>query len=220
MGWTNKICGHADVAPESLTMHADNWRVHNDTQRRVLQAMLDEVGFVKSITVSKRTNTILDGHLRVSLAIANGEATIPVEYVDVTPKEEAAILATVDPVGDLAGSDPLKLAELRDLFETGNYDVEAMLDEICGDAQPLDEDEFKPKGKAADGIPEMELKPYEHYDILCVIATSTTEWNALAEKFNLQRVKVSREKGAPKVGLMRAIKASTMLERLKCFRRG
>ena len=216
MGWKNKIAGHADVAPETLKMHDGNWRVHNDGQRRVLQAMLDQVGFVKSITVSKRTNVILDGHLRVSLAIANGEATIPVEYVDVTPAEEAAILATVDPIGDLAGADPAKLAELRDLFETPDYDVDAMIDEIVGDfGEGLDEDELKPKGKTADGIPEMELKPYEHYDILCVLATSTTEWNALAEKFGLQRVKASREKGAPKVGVMRAIKASRLLEMMK-----
>jgi hypothetical protein len=214
--WENRICGHADVPPESLTMHGQNWRIHNDKQRRVLQAMLDKVGFVKSITVSKRTNVILDGHLRVSLAIANNAATVPVEYVDVTPTEEAEILATVDPVGDLAGTDAAKLAELRELFETPDYDVDAMIDDLIGDFDPLDEDEFKPKGpKTADGLPEMELKPYEHYDILCVLATSTTEWNALAEKFGLQRVKVSREKGAPKVGVMRAIKASRLLEMLK-----
>lgn len=216
MGWTNKICGHADVAPESLTMHDGNWRVHNDGQRRVLQAMLDQVGFVKSITVSKRTNTILDGHLRVSLAIANNEPTIPVEYVDVSEAEEAAILATVDPIGDLAGADPAKLAELRGLFETASYDVDAMIDGLVGEmGEALDEDEFKPKSKAADGLPEMELKPYEHYDFLVVLATTTTEWNALAEKFGLQRVKASREKGAPKVGVGRAIRASKLLEMLK-----
>lgn len=216
MGWKNKICGHADVAPESLTMHGQNWRVHNEKQRRVLQAMLDKVGFVKSITVSKRTNVILDGHLRVSLAIANNEATIPVEYVDVSPAEEAEILATVDPVGDLAGTDPAKLAELRDLFDAPDYDVDAMLNELVGDYDPLDEDELKPKGaKTADGLPEMELKPYEHYDYLVVLATSTTEWNALAEKFGLQKVKVSREKGAPKVGVGRAISAKKLLEMLK-----
>lgn len=216
MGWKNKIVGHADVAPETLTMHGGNWRVHNDAQRRVLQAMLDQVGFVKSITVSKRTNVILDGHLRVSLAIANNEPTIPVEYVDVTESEEAAILATVDPIGDLAGADPAKLAELRELFETPDYDVDAMIDDIVGDmGDAIDEDEFKPKSKTSDVLPEMELKPYEHYDILCVLATSTTEWNALAEKFGLQRVKVSREKGAPKVGVMRAIKASKLLGMLK-----
>ena len=214
--WENRICGHADVPPESLTMHGQNWRVHNEKQRRVLQAMLDKVGFVKSITVSKRTNVILDGHLRVSLAIANNAATVPVEYVDVTPAEEAEILATVDPVGDLAGTDHAKLAELRDLFETPNYDVDAMIDGLVGEmGEALDEDEFKPKSKAADGLPEMELKPYEHYDYLVVLATSTTEWNALAEKFGLQKVKVSREKGAPKVGVGRAIRASRLLEMLK-----
>jgi len=216
MSWENRIVGHADVAPESLKMHGKNWRVHNDKQRRVLQAMLDSVGFVKSITVSKRTNTILDGHLRVSLAIANNAATVPVEYVDVTEKEEAEILATVDPVGDLAGTDPSKLYELREIFDTDNYDVEAMLDDLSGDFEPLDEDELKPKGRStADLLPEMELKPYEHYDYVVVLATSTTEWNALAEKLGLEKVKVTREKGAPKVGLGRAIRAGKLLEMLK-----
>src|SRR6478735_704856 len=55
---------------------------------------------------------VVDGHLRVMLAMRNNEETIPVQYVDLTDEEADLVLATFDPIGDLAESDDEMLAEL------------------------------------------------------------------------------------------------------------
>jgi hypothetical protein len=92
-------------------------------QQEVLGGLLGRVGFVAPVIVNLRTDqawgrdrhveTMVDGHLRVQLALSRDEETpVPVVYVDLTPEEETAILATLDPVGDLAGTDHEKLAAL------------------------------------------------------------------------------------------------------------
>ncbi len=55
---------------------------------------------------------VVDGHARVALALARGEATVPVLYVDLDPAEEALVLATLDPIGAMAGRDDEKLRTL------------------------------------------------------------------------------------------------------------
>lgn len=74
--------------------------------------MLDRVGWVQQVIVNQRTGHLLDGHLRVSLALKKNEATIPVVYVDVSPEEERLVLASLDPIAGLAGIDHEKQTEL------------------------------------------------------------------------------------------------------------
>lgn len=212
--WNNRICGHDEVDPSTLNMHDLNWRVHTDEQRRALAAAIDDVGFVRSVLVSKRTGTILDGHLRVTLAIADNVRAIPVEYVDVDEAEEAEILATLDPLSAMAGADPSKLADLATKFDLDSHDLKGLIDGILGDFDPLDDDEGKPD-KTEPNLPEMELKPYEHYDYVLVLCTRTTEWLALCEKLGIEKEKCTRVNGASKVGIGRAVSAAKLLELLK-----
>lgn len=213
MSWNNRIVGHEEVDPTTLNMNKLNWRVHTDEQRRALSAVLDSVGFVRSILVSKRTNNILDGHLRVTLAIAEGEETVPVELVDVNEAEEAEILATLDPLSAMAGTDQALLHELMLQFEVDSYDLQAMLDANLNGYVPVDEETLKAP-KTQSSLPEMELRPYEHYDYVLVLATSTTEWMALCEKLGLERTKMTRPNGKTKIGLGRAIHAKRLLDLL------
>ena len=99
--WKNRICGHADVDPAALVANPDNYKAHPDHQRDALAQAIEHIGFVRSVTVSKRTGLLLDGHLRVALAIRDGQKKIAVEYVDLTPAEEKAVLATLDPLAEL-----------------------------------------------------------------------------------------------------------------------
>ena len=55
---------------------------------------------------------VVDGHARVALALSRGEPTVPVLYVDLEPEEEALVLATLDPIGAMAGRDDEKLRAL------------------------------------------------------------------------------------------------------------
>lgn len=74
--------------------------------------MLDSVGWVQDVVVNARTGHIIDGHLRVSLALSRNEEEIPVVYVDLAPDEEALVLASLDPLAAMAVSDTDMLAEL------------------------------------------------------------------------------------------------------------
>jgi hypothetical protein len=100
--WKNRIVGHRDANPAELIPHEANWRTHPEGQASGLRAVLDQVGVVQDVVVSKRTGRILDGHLRVDMAIATGQPTIPVVEVDVTEDEERLILATFDALGGMA----------------------------------------------------------------------------------------------------------------------
>jgi hypothetical protein len=66
------------------------------------------------VIVNKRSGYLLDGHLRVDLAKAERQPTIPVKYVDLSEEEEALVLATFDPVASLAYLDMEEIASLRD----------------------------------------------------------------------------------------------------------
>ena len=110
--WRNRIVGHADVDPAKLVKHPANWRIHPAEQTKALNAVLDEVGWVQNVIVSKHTSRIVDGHARVAAAIARGEKSVPVVLVELTEAEEKKILAVLDPTAAMAGMDEQKLREL------------------------------------------------------------------------------------------------------------
>jgi DNA modification methylase len=70
------------------------------------------VGWVQQVMVNRRTGFVVDGHARVALAISRNEPSVPVLYVDLSPEEEALVLATLDPIGAMAGRDQARLDEL------------------------------------------------------------------------------------------------------------
>lgn len=127
MDWANKIVGHGAEAPEALVANPHNWRLHPKTQREALRGVIGDVGYIRSVTVNRRTGTLIDGHLRVMLALEEGVDAIPVEYVDLSEEEEAEALATLDPITSMALADSEKLDELRDAFAVQDDAVLALL---------------------------------------------------------------------------------------------
>lgn len=103
--WRSRIVGHGEEAPDQLLANPMNWRTHPGFQQNALSAVLDDVGIVQNIIVNRRTGHLVDGHLRVMLAMRSEQAMIPVVYVDLDEAEEAKILATLDPIGALAQTD-------------------------------------------------------------------------------------------------------------------
>jgi DNA modification methylase len=110
--WANRIVGHGDEAPGGLLANPANWRLHPKEQQDALAGVLFEVGWVQDIIVNRRSGHVVDGHLRVSLALRAAADSVPVVYVDLDPAEEALILATLDPLAAMATTDDAKLAEL------------------------------------------------------------------------------------------------------------
>jgi len=116
-GWQNRITGHGLVDAKELLANPKNWRIHPGAQQEALAKVMDLVGWVQEIVVNQRSGFVVDGHLRVALAITRGEK-VPVGYVDLTPEEEDLILATFDRITGMATPDEEKLAELTAKVET------------------------------------------------------------------------------------------------------
>ena len=123
-GWAIKIVGH-DVRPASwFVANEKNIRIHPRVQVEATEGSLDELGWVKSVTVNVRgeeswgerrhIGTVIDGHARIMLALRRGEETlVPVEYVDLEEGAEEVFLSLVDEIGTLALRDLVKARELR-----------------------------------------------------------------------------------------------------------
>ncbi|MCI4355413.1 MAG: hypothetical protein L3K06_08635, partial [Thermoplasmata archaeon] len=129
--WANRIVGHGEVDPSTLVPNPANWRTHPTAQARALEGALGEVGWVVGVIVNRVTGHLVDGHLRVERAVARGEPTVPVAYVELTTDEERLVLATLDPLGALAGADTAMLAELLAGLAPGNDALERMLADLA-----------------------------------------------------------------------------------------
>jgi DNA modification methylase len=129
--WRSRIVGHADVPPDDVIENPNNWRVHGKAQQAALAGALAEVGWVAQVMVNKRTGHIVDGHLRVELALSRHEPTVPVTYVDLSEDEERTILATLDPIGAMASADRAKLEVLLRELTPVDDALQSMLDELA-----------------------------------------------------------------------------------------
>lgn len=143
MEWRNRIVGHGEEAPDQLLANPMNFRVHNDAQRLALRGVLKEVGFIQSVIVNRRTQHLIDGHLRVGEAMKQGQATIPVTYVDLDEDEEAKALAAFDAIGALATHDKDLLKTVLAGIDTHDAGLQALFEEMAASAGPPLEPEAK-----------------------------------------------------------------------------
>jgi len=128
--WKNRIVEFKEMPVAELIENPKNWRKHTSKQEQALFGVLTEVGVVQNVIFNQRTGRLVDGHLRVSLATKNGESTLPTTIVDLSDEEEDLILATLDPLSALAGTDAEKHALLLDHIETRNVEVQALIDAL------------------------------------------------------------------------------------------
>ena len=128
--------GHAEVDAAELKAHPDNWRIHPESQKNALRAIIEDIGLVQGVLVSKRSGRILDGHARVELAVEAGEK-VPTTYIDVTEDEERKILATFDSSGGMAVSDELALADLVGGLELQNADLQNFLRQLVDESAAM-----------------------------------------------------------------------------------
>lgn len=132
--WHNRIVRYSDEAPDQLLANPANWRTHSGQQADALRGVLSEVGIVQNVIANVRTGFLIDGHLRVMEAMRSGQPTIPVTWVDLSPDEERLVLATLDPLSALAGTDAAQLEALLSEITTGEAGVMALLDSLAQSA--------------------------------------------------------------------------------------
>lgn len=132
--WKSRIIGHGTANPADLMANPLNFRKHPDEQKAGLEALIDEIGFFRSITVNQRSGLILDGHLRVRLALEQDQDVIDVEYVDLDDHEEKLALALFDRIATMAQPDPAILKDLLDEILTDDPDLQSMLAQLAADS--------------------------------------------------------------------------------------
>jgi DNA modification methylase len=129
--WRSRIVGHSTVAPAELVPNPRNWRTHPPDQQRALGGALAEVGWVTEVIVNRTTGHLVDGHLRVELALASGADIVPVTYVELSEAEEAVVLASLDPIGAMAEAEAQALETLLATLDPSDADLKAFLDDLA-----------------------------------------------------------------------------------------
>lgn len=110
--WASRIVGHGTEDPTQLLAHPLNFRIHTALQSQLVEENLDRLGWIDEVTVNRATGRVINGHLRVVLAMRR-EERVPVRYVELSEAEEQLALATFDPLSALAEIDAALLDQLQ-----------------------------------------------------------------------------------------------------------
>ena len=155
--WRNRIVGHAEVPPAELLPNPRNWRTHPADQQRTLTGALGEVGWVTEVLVNRTTGHLVDGHLRVELAVARGEPAVPVSFVELTEDEERLVLASLDPLAAMATAETEQLAALLAGLEPADDALRALLDDLSREYKL---DGARPGLVDPDYVPALPIEPF------------------------------------------------------------
>jgi len=130
-----------------LTEHPSNWRLHPPEQMSTLNAAIAEVGWAGALLYNERTGRLLDGHARRKIFAQRG-AEVPVLIGDWDEETEKKILATLDPLGDMAETDT---AMLEKLITEGDLAADKVVDASTA---------VKRLGGTTTSAPLLSLKPH------------------------------------------------------------
>jgi hypothetical protein len=137
------------VRADQLRPHPRNWRIHPQGQHDAMRGVLAEIGYADALLARELPDgslQLIDGHLRAEVA---PEAIVPVLVLDIDEQEALKLLATLDPLAAMAGSDAQILAALVADVETENEAVRSLLDRLNQESSI--EDDVR-GGQAADLI--------------------------------------------------------------------
>lgn len=181
--WRNRIVGEGLEAPDQLLANPFNWRVHPAFQQEALDGSLNEIGWIQRVIVNQRSGHVVDGHLRVSLALKYDEPAVPVLYVDLTEEEEQKALLVLDPISARAATDKVKLEELLQMASTEDAGLQAMFDEM---AQEIG---AGPGGGKDKGEYDIGPELYERHDYLLFYFDNEFDWQVAMEGLGVATVR-------------------------------
>jgi len=180
--WKNRITRSGTADPKELRKNPDNWRTHPKNQAAALEGVLNEVGWIQDVIVNERTGNMIDGHLRVELAVKHKEPTIPVKYVDLSEEEEKKAILTFDPIGAMAEADKALLDGLMKQVSSDSEAVSEMLDALakevgipCRDANEVADDNYEPPAEIETSIQRGDLFRLGRHRLMCGDSTSAED---------------------------------------------
>lgn len=170
------------VDVDQLLANPYNWRIHTEMQQQSLAGLVDDIGFMGAVEVNINSGHMLDGHLRVILALRSGWKQLPTDYYDLTDEEEYKYLLSKDWVASMAASDRQKLDELLHQVQSDDERVQEMMAEIA-EKDGLEYYEEKP---FADELEDSTENFLERQDVPDAIWATDNEWGIPLLDINLQ----------------------------------
>ncbi len=161
--WKSRIVDHGEVAPDQLLANPKNFRIHPSMQQAALGGSLNTLGWISEVIVNRTTGHLVDGHLRVVMALRNSEPFVPVTYVELTELEESQALLSLDPIAAMASTDAAQLQALLDAV--GETATDAQVKEFLKGMQ-AEADELAEYG--GDGTPAGEKSDGSLLDLLSI----------------------------------------------------
>lgn len=140
------------VTASELIPNPKNWRTHPQAQSDALKGILSEVGIAGAVLARELDDgslMLIDGHLRAE-TIGAGE--VPVLILDVTESEADKLLASLDPLGAMAGSNAQALDVLLREVQTGSQGLAKMLSDLAESAGVIEKEIKKESVPIADQV--------------------------------------------------------------------
>jgi DNA modification methylase len=185
MTWENRIVGSGEIDPIDIKLHPKNWRKHPKGQASALEGALEEIGWIQDVIINQRSGKLLDGHLRVELALKKKESKVPVKFVDLSEEEEELALLTLDPITAMAEADKEALKALMDAVTTDNEDIQKMIDDLAAEnkIQPKEaiEDDYEPPAEIETDIQRGDIFLLGRHRVMCGDSTSQEDVERLMD---------------------------------------
>lgn len=206
------------VEAGSLAENPLNWRKHSEEQLQSIRELLadPDVGWAGACLFNERTSRLVDGHARKQ--VVDPKTPVPVLIGNWSPEAEAKILATLDPVGQMATGDSETYAKLIEQINANGLWVRDLLHNTAADlnARGLLGDDDKPEDDTpSHKYPEMECQPFEHHDYIMLMFHNDQDFQQACELLGIQKVQINYPGGLQKVGLGRCIDGARAIERLR-----
>ena len=163
--WRNRIVGYSEEEPDQLLANPSNWRIHPINQQNALSGVLKEIGVVQNVVANRTTGHLVDGHLRVMLAMRENQPVVPVTWVELSEEEERLILASLDPLAAMATADAGALDALLSSVQSGEAAVQNMLSQLAARSGLYNPDD---PNELWQGMPEFENEAQEAYQTIKV----------------------------------------------------
>lgn len=125
------------VPASELRANPKNWRLHPEQQKQAMSGILEQIGYADALLARELEDgslLLIDGHLR---AETTPDQEVPVLILDVTEAEADLILATLDPLAAMAGTDASMLGELMAGIEAEDDAVSKMLAGLQAKSEPV-----------------------------------------------------------------------------------
>lgn len=132
------------IPASKISKNPRNWRRHPDEQREAFRGMVDKVGFAGACLVrhlGRGKYELIDGELRLDEVGGDMSGGVPCLVIDVDEAGADALLASVDPISAMAGSDLDALEELMSSVDLSDIEpLESYLDDLASSLRDDDPD--------------------------------------------------------------------------------